>query len=63
MVVDVVVDITLNDQSNASFWSFERRCHDHRFLVLVHGYRRTQAAASGAAGRANVGLPVHFVCE
>jgi len=26
------------------------------FLVLVHGYRRTQAAASGEAGRANVGL-------
>ena len=32
MVVDVVVDITLNDQSNASFWSFKRRCHHHRFF-------------------------------
>ena len=58
-LVDVVVDITVNDQSNTSFWSSKGRCQLAMtivFLVLVHVYRRTQAAASGAAERANVGL-------
>ena len=38
------------------FRSVNRRCQYNQFLlVLVHGCRWTQAA-SGAAGRANVGL-------
>ena len=47
---------TANDESEILFRCVNGRCHGNQFfLVLVHGRHWTQAA-SGAAGRANVGL-------